>query len=260
MPLSSKQLIAELSKVVDPNLSASIVESYVEMQQRYFAGDWQPAELDGGRLCEAVSRALYQLDCGYVTHAELPGTLCDWLEDFNNKRPHALKETDRRHFCRAIRLVYKFRSDRGAVHISTVYSANEMDSVLMLHVGKWMFAEFLRLAWNKDRKIIAETIADIIQLEHPIIHEMDGTPLVLDHGVSAPEEVLMLLGHADGHKMQKSELTRQAKNNTANSVGTAISRLAKSNEIRTTGTAGEIALTPKGQKRVIQKIVPKLKP
>jgi hypothetical protein len=85
MPLSSKQLVAELSKIVDPNFASAIVENYVEMEQRFFAGDWQPAELDGGRLCEAISRALYQLDCGYVMNTELPGTLCDWLEDFNNK-------------------------------------------------------------------------------------------------------------------------------------------------------------------------------
>lgn len=259
MPLSSKQLAAELAKIVDPTFASAIVDSYIEMEQRFFAGDWQPAELDGGRLCEAISRALYQLDCSYVMHTELPGKLCDWLEDFSNKRTHNLAETDRRHFCKAIRLVYKFRSDRGAVHISPDYTANEMDSVLMLHVGKWMFAEFLRLAWNKDRRIIAETIADIIQLEHPVIHEVDGTPLVLDHKVSAPEEVLMLLSHADGHKLQKDELTRQAKNNTDSSVGVAISRLTKANEIRTTGTPGELVITPKGQKRVIEKIIPKLK-
>jgi hypothetical protein len=260
MPLPSKRLVAELAKIVDPSFASAIVDNYVEMEQRFFAGDWQPAELDGGRLCEAISRALYQLDCGYVMHAELPGNLCDWLEDFHNKRTHKLSDTDRRHFCKAIRLVYKFRSDRGAVHISTEYTANEMDSVLMLHAGKWMFAEFLRVAWNTDRKIIAENIADIIQLQHPVIHEVDGTPLVLDHNVSAPEEVLMLLSHADGHKLQKDEVTRQAKNNTDSSVGVAISRLTKTNEIRATGTPGELAITPKGQKRVIEKIIPKLKP
>jgi hypothetical protein len=259
MPLSSKQLTAELAKIVDPTFASAIVNSYVEMEQRFFAGDWQPAELDGGRLCEAISRALYQLDCGYIMHTELPGQICDSLEDFNNKRTHNLAETYRRHFCKAIRLVYKFRSDRGAVHISHEYTANEMDSVLMLHVGKWMFAEFLRLAWNQDRKIIAEAIADIIQLAHPVIHELDGKPLILDHTVSAPEEVLMLLSHADGHRLQKDDLTRQAKNNTDSSVGTAISRLTKTNEIRTTGTPGELAITPKGQRRVIEKIIPKLK-
>lgn len=259
MPLSSKQLTDELAKIVDPSFASAIVDSYVEMQQRFFAGDWKPAELDGGRLCEAISRALYQLDSGYVTHSELPGTLCDWLEDFNKKRPHNLAEGDRRHFCKAIRMVYKFRSDRGPVHISPEYTANEMDSILMLHAGKWMFAEFLRLAWNKDRKIIAETIADVIQLQHPLIHEVDGTPLILDHNVSAPEEVLLLLHHADLHKLKRDELTRQAKNNTDSSVGVAISRLMKSNEIRSTATVGEVAITPKGQKRVIEKIIPKLR-
>jgi hypothetical protein len=248
-----------LAKIVDPSFADAIVDSFVEMQQRFFAGDWKPAELDGGRLCEAVSRALYQLDSGVTTHTELPGTLCDWLEDFHKKRSHILAEGDRRHFCKAIRMVYKFRSDRGPVHISPEYTANEMDSILMLHAGKWMFAEFLRIAWNKDRKVIAETIADIIQLEHSLIHELDGTPLILDHTVSAPEEILLLLNHADGHKLPKDKLTTLAKNNTESSVSVAISRLTKSNEIRTNGVAGGLALTPKGQKRVIEKIIPKFK-
>ena len=150
-------------------------------------------------------------------------------------------------------MVYKFRSDRGPVHISPEYTANEMDSILMLHAGKWMFAELLRIAWNKDRKVIAETIADIIQLEHSLIHELDGTPLILDHTVSAPEEILLLLNHADGHKLQKDKLTKLAKNNTESSVASAISRLTKSNEIRANGVPGGLALTPKGQKRVIKK-------
>lgn len=260
MPLSSKQLTDELAKIVDPAFASAIVDSYVDMQQRFFAGDWQPSELDGGRLCEAVSRAAYQLDSGTVTHSQLPKELCEKLEDEPNLRPHSLDGKARRHLARAIMLVYKFRSDRGSVHISPDYTANEMDSILMVHAGKWIFAEFLRLAWNKDKKVIAETIADIIQLEHPLIHEIDGTPLILDHNVSAPEELLLLLNHADGHKLQKDELVRRAKNNTDASIGVAMSRLTKSNEIRSTGTAGELAITPKGQKRVIEKIIPKLKP
>ena len=70
MPRSSKQLAAELAKIVDPTFASAIFDSYIEMEQRFFAGDWQPAELDGGRLCEAISRALYQLDCSYVMHTE----------------------------------------------------------------------------------------------------------------------------------------------------------------------------------------------
>jgi len=259
MSLSAKDLTRDLGGVVDPSFAEAIVTSYVEMQQRFFAGDWQPSELDGGRLCEAVARACYQLDSGTITHSQLPKELCEKLEDERNIHTHNLDAKARRHIARAILLVYKFRSDRGSVHISPNYTANEMDSTLIMHAGKWIFAEFLRLAWNRDRKVVADTIADIIQLEYSLIHEMDGTPLILDHTVSAPEEVLLLLNHAEGHKLPKEAVTKLAKNNTDASVSVAISRLTKTNEIRSTSVPGELALTPKGEKRVIEDIVPKFK-
>jgi hypothetical protein len=259
MPLSATQLIAELAKVVDTALADAVVSSYVEMQQRFLAGDWQPSELDGGRLCEAISRALYQLDSGTLTHSQLPKELCEKIEDEQNLRPHGLDLKDRHHISRAIGLVYKFRSDRGSVHISPKYTADFMDSMLMVHAGKWIFAEFLRLVWKQDKAVIAETIAQIVQLEYSLIHELDGVPLVLESTVSAPEEILLLLNHAEGHKLSKEELSQQAKNNTSTSLTVAFSRLLKSNEIRSTNTTGEVALTPKGQKRVIEKIIPALK-
>ena len=111
-------------------------------------------------MCEVASRAIYQLDCGTITHSQLPGELCEKIEDTENKRPHTLAVTDRHHLCKAIGLVYKFRSARGPVHVSPNYTANYMDSMLVLHVAKWILAEFLRIAWNADREVIAETIAN----------------------------------------------------------------------------------------------------
>jgi hypothetical protein len=259
MPLSAKQLITELEKSVDPAFAEAAVASYVEMQQRFLAGDWQPTELDGGRLCEAVSRACYQLDTGTITHSQFPKEICEKLEDEANTRRHTLNEKDRRHIARAISLIYKFRSDRGSVHISPLYTADFMDSMLMVHAGKWVFAEFLRLAWTADKTVIAETIAQIVQLEHSLIHELEGMPLVLDQSVSAPEEILILLHHAEGHKLLRIDISNQAKNNSERAISVAISRLLKINEIRTTATQGELALTPKGQKRVIEKIIPAIK-
>jgi hypothetical protein len=259
MPLTAKQLTIELCKIVDPANAQAAVESYVEMQQRFLAGDWQPSELDGGRLCEAIARGVYELDTDTVTHSQLPKELCEKIEDDKNPAAHKITLHERTHICKAISLVYKFRSARGSVHISPIYKADYMDSMLMVHAGKWMFAEFLRLAWNKDKTVIAETIAQIVQLEYSLIHELDGTPLVLDSGVSAPAELLLLLNHAENHRLPKEELVRQAKNNAPKSLGVAVSRLLKENEIRYTGSAGEVALTPKGQKRVIEKIIPSIK-
>jgi hypothetical protein len=258
-PLTSKQLASELANLIDPAFSEAIIDSYVEMQQRFFAGDWQPTELDGGRLCEAVARAVYQLDSGTITHSQLPKDLCEKIEDERNLRAHKLSQPDRIHLCRAIGLVYKFRSSRGSVHISPHYKADFMDSMLMVHGAKWIFAEFLRLAWNKDKEVIAETIAHIVQLEFSLIHELDGVPLVLNSDISAPSELLLLLNHAEGQRLSKDSLLKQAKNNRPSALGTAFSRLLKENDLRYTNVPGEVALTPKGQKRVIERVIPKMK-
>lgn len=206
MALTPKQLTIEISTVIDPALASAIVESYVEMQRRFLAGDWQPTELDGGRLCEAIARAVYQLDSGTVMHSQLPKQLTEQVEDEKNQKVHALSHADRIHICKTISLVYKFRSSRGSVHISPHYKADYMDSMLMVHAGKWMFAEFLRLAWTKDKAVIAETIAQLVQLEYSLIHELEGVPLVLDASVSAPAEILLLLNHAAGHSLTRSTI------------------------------------------------------
>jgi hypothetical protein len=91
----------------------------------------------------------------------------------------------------------------AAVHISPTYTANAMDAMLVVHAGKWLLAEVLRLAWNKDRTVVAAVIEQLVQLETALVHELDGRPLVLAKDVSAPEEVLLLLFHAPNNRLSR---------------------------------------------------------
>ncbi|ALF52145.1 hypothetical protein ACX27_03630 [Nostoc piscinale CENA21] len=257
MRRTSEQLIQELSKMVDVHFAHAVVECYVEMQQRFLAGDWQPAELDGGRFCEAVSRCLFQMDTGKIDHRQLPGDIRRHL--LNKSIPHKLGSKDRYHLAKVIEVVYGFRSDRGAVHISTEYTANYMDSMLVLHASKWIFAEFLRLVWNRDQKVVAETIAQIVQLEHSVIHELDGKPLILARDISATDEVLLLLYHAANNRLSRVELREQAAGQSSQNVNVAVSRLIKNKEIRPVAE-DEVALTPNGQKRILEQVLPKYTP
>jgi hypothetical protein len=258
--IAPEDLIRGLSSAVDATLARQIIESYVEMQQRYLAGDWQPTELDGGRLCEAVARAVYQLDGGTVTHSQLPGELLKKVLDADGvTRPHRLALKDRQHLAKVMETVYKFRSDRGPVHISPIYTANGMDSMLVVYASKWILGEFLRLAWHSDRNVVGAAIEHLVQLQLPLIHELDGRPMVLPTGVSAPEEVLLLLAHAPSHRLTRAELRRYASNQKPQTVSVAISRLIKEKDIRATD-GDEVALTPNGQKRLMEAIIPKWRP
>jgi Domain of unknown function (DUF5615) len=145
------------------------------------------------------------------------------------------------------------------VNTSPDYNANYMDSMLILHAGKWIFAEFLRLAWNQDRKVIAETIAQLVQLEHSLIHELDGKPLVLAKGISAPSEILLLLNHASNNRLSRVDIEQQAHHHKPTTLAVAITRLIDSRDIRDLGN-DEVALTPNGQRRVMQEILPKYNP
>jgi len=256
--LSAGDLRTQLGLIVDPDLARLAVDSYVEMQNRFLIGDWKPSELNGGALCEAISRCLYQLDTDRVSHKKSVGEVRAYLLDKKAVNPHKLKAKDRKHISEAIELAYNFRSDRGVAHISHEHDANLMDSMLIVHMGKWIFAEFLRLGWNKDRNVIAETISRLVQIDHALIHELDGVPLVLANNLTAQEEILMLLNHAADNRLSRTAIKSQAPHLSPQQVNGAISLMEnKTRQIRPT-QGGEIALTPNGSKRVLEEIVPKI--
>jgi hypothetical protein len=257
MHIDSTQLIDQLSLRVERSFAQDAIDSYIGMEKRFLAGDWKPAELDGGRLCEAVSRAIYQLDGGIVDHDKLPGAIRVYLVEQKNVS-HQLSRQDRFHIAKAIEVVYKFRSDRGAVHISPVHTANFMDSVYVLHAGKWILAEFLRIAWNQDSRVIGEVISQLVQLEHSVVHELDGRPMVVAKDLTIGEEILLLLYNAPSNRLSRSEIREYVVNRNSQSVASAISRMSAAREIRVASN-GDIALTPNGHKRVLEQIMPKVR-
>lgn len=253
MKITPEKLQQDLAAIIDPFFARQLVTSYIEMMQRYYVGDWKPSELDGGQFCEAVVRALHQIDTGTVFN-DLPQKVIDQLK--NKSISHKLSWTDRSHFCSVVEITYKFRNQRGIAHISPTHNANHLDAMLVIANVKWMFAEFLRLAWNKDRNEVASIIESIIQLEHPLIHELDGQPLVLATQLNAAEEVLVLLQHSLCGSLTRSEL-KQAIRKDQSTLSRAINRLDDERKIRF-NTTGDIVLTPLGRKQVYENIIPKL--
>ncbi len=258
MKMTPVGLITELSSSIDKTLAEQLVTSYGEVQGRFLGGDWKPSELDSGHFCEAAARAMWQLDSGSVNHSLSPGKITERLEDKENKRPHKLTAKVRTHFCRVLGTAYKFRSDRGVAHISPQYTANYMDAMLMIHLSKWLFGEVLRLAWKGDRAEVAQVIESIVQLEHSLVHELDGRPLVQVAGISAPDEILLLLNSAPGGRLSRAELGAYA-HHRPNTISMAIRRLSGPNQRRLRlDEHGNLALTPLGQEYVRTDLMPKL--
>lgn len=253
MKINAEKIKLELSFIIDPSLAELVVNCYVNMQKRYYSSDWKPAELDGGQFCEAIARAVYQLNTNTVYHA-LPGSICDRLT--NERLPHNIGIKDRDHFCRVLRTTYKFRNDRGVAHISPSHLANLLDATFIMGNVKWMFSEFLRLAWNKDPNEVAAIIEAIIQLEHPLIHELDGQPLILSNILSAPEEILVYVRHSSNGQLTRNDLKKYVRAS-PEAIDIAIKRLCDNRQLRMS-TTGEVVITPLGEQRVREEIIVKL--
>lgn len=227
------------------------------MEQRYIQQDWEPAELDGGQFCEILARILYHADSGNLN---LSKSLDDCLKYVDNDAvAHAITPRHTAlHLARVMRTIYKFRSQRGAVHISPVYTPNHMDSKLVIECARWCMNETLRIFWRGGRDEVAKAIRELLQFDVPCIGRFEEVLLVQRTDLTAEEELLVLLHYAGESGFSRTELGRAAQFS-ATSVTRSLQKLT-SPQIRQVVAlpSGRYRLTDLGCKRVREELSEKL--
>src|SRR5687768_1383730 len=151
-------LIAAVAPPFDKFLATQLVDEFISMEKRFIQRDWEPAELDGGQFSEITARILYHLDSGNLNYNKDHNECIAYFE--NNHVTHALDRREVGHFSKVLQSIYKFRSQRGAVHISAKYTPNHMDSKYLIESVRWCMNEILRIFWNGDREEVAKAIRE----------------------------------------------------------------------------------------------------
>lgn len=252
-----QQLIDQLSPPADSTLATQLVDEFISLERRYIQRDWEPAELDGGQFCEILMRILYHLDSGNLNLRKSCDECITYIN--NNQAPHAIKpRSDAIHLAKVAQTVYKFRSDRGAVHISPHYTPNHMDAKLVIECVRWAMAEILRLISKADRDEIAKSIRELLQFDVPCIGTFENVLLVQRTDLTAEEELLVLLHYAGEAGFSRRELGLHARRPPA-TITTALGRLT-SPEVREVVQLpdGRYRLTDLGSKRVREQLTDKL--
>lgn len=200
-------IINQISPPFDNFLATQLVDEFISMERRFIQRDWEPAELDGGQFCEIASRILYHIDSGNLNRDRDFNDCLRYIEDENNRNLHALvPRHDGRHLSKVLRVVYKFRSQRGAVHISPTYTPNHMDSKLLIECVRWTMNELLRIFWQGDREKVAKAIRELLQFDVPCIGAFGDELLVQRTDLTAEEELLILLHYAGESGFSRREL------------------------------------------------------
>ncbi len=258
MPLIDKDsLLREVVPPLDEQLTDQLLTEYISQEKRYILGDWEPATLDGGQFVEAAARLLYHQDSARLDRRRKVGDCLDYVEDVKGQHVHRFPDRKAAlHISKVLRTMYKFRSDRGAVHIDPVYTANQLDSRLVVETSRWVLSELLRMFWSGDRKKVARAIREILRYEIPAVGKYEDQLLVQRPDCTAGEEIMLLL-HASGEKgLTREELGRFVRK-AASSVTEAIQNLDQEREIIAMNT-GHYRHTDRGARRVVQDLAEKL--
>jgi hypothetical protein len=207
--IEKRTLVSELSPPLDNLLASQLLDEFISMEKRYIQRDWEPAELDGGQFCEVLARVFYHQDSGTLNVGKDFSECLGYIEDEKNQHQnqHAIKPRhDAIHLARVLRTIYKFRSQRGAVHISATYGPNQMDARFLMEAVRWCMTETLRIFWRGDRELVAKAVRELLQFDVPCIGRYEEVLLVERTDLSCEEEVLVLLHFAGEQGFNRKEL------------------------------------------------------
>lgn len=257
--MDATSLIAQISPPLDKVLAEALVSEFLDLERRFVLGDWEPATLNGGQFAEVASRIVYHTDSGNLNRTKGVDPCLKYVEDDKNANAHSFpKRRAALHLCKALRTIYKFRSQRGAVHIDPDYTANELDSTLVLALARWAMSEVLRIFWGGSTADIASAIREIVRYQVPAVLEIDGRPLVLRTDCTAEEEVLLLLHNAGEQGLSRAEVGKSVMKS-ASVVTRALKALTAHAKRQVVKRAdGQYVLTPNGTKRIHDDLSEKL--
>jgi hypothetical protein len=205
-----KQLIDNIVPPFDSLLATHLVDEFISIERRFIQRDWEPANLDGGQFAEAAGKILYQLDSGENPFTKEFGHCAKYIE--NNDVKHQLKSHTEfrniKHLFKVLGVIWQFRSERGAVHISATYSPNHMDSKFLVESVRWSMNELLRIFWTGDKEAVAKVIRELLRFDVPSIGAFGDSILVQRTDLKPEEELLLLLHFAGEIGYSRYELGR----------------------------------------------------
>jgi len=204
-----------------------------------------------------LARIYYHADSGNLSHTKGFDDCIGYIE--NDQVKHGIMPRhDALHVARVLRTVYKFRSQRGAVHISPTYTPNHMDSKLVIEGVRWAMNETLRRFWRGDRDSVAKAIRELLQFDVPCVGIFEDVLLVQRTDLTPEEEILVLLHYAGEQGFTRTDLGRHARCSQP-SVTRSVQKL-ESQEFRQIVllATGRYRLTDLGSRRIREELSGKL--
>lgn len=187
-------------------LADELRDAFAKIVRNYSEGRWEPAELNGGKLCEVAYSICEGLASGTMpTRAskpqDMPGA-CRALEHHT-----AALRSVRIQIPRMIIALYEIRNNRNVGHVGGEVDPNHMDALCVLQMSKWIVAELVRVLHDLPVDQASDLVEALVEREVPLIWKVNGKRRVLDPKMSMLNKTLLLLHGCTGAVSEKDLLS-----------------------------------------------------
>lgn len=207
MSARSVLLEAELLKSLPAGLRSELLRTYSEILRNFRERRWEPAELDGGRLCEVVYTILKgYVDASYPPAASKPRNMmaaCAALENTPTTFPRSV----RIQIPRMLVALYEIRNHRSVAHVGGDVNPNHMDAVCVLEMSKWLMCELVRIFHGVSTEDATAAVDSLVERTLPVVWKVGENLRVLSPDMSMRDKTLVLLYQGSG-SVDERELLR----------------------------------------------------
>lgn len=195
--MSNAALVRAFGSLPD-RLREELLAAFCSIVKNYRERRWEPAELNGGKLCEVVYTILKGVAEGsYLPRAKKPRNMvraCQQLENEASGAPRSI----RIQIPRMLIALYEIRNNRNVGHVGGDVDPNQMDAICVLQMSKWIMAELVRVLHGVDVDEAKALIEGLVERDTPQIWEVDGKRRVLTDNLSMRDKTLLLLHSVNG--------------------------------------------------------------
>lgn len=173
-------------------LRNDLLSAYNEIVKNYAERRWEPAELNGGKLCEAAYTIVRGLADGtFPTRSNKPRNMvaaCQAMEQVT-----AQPRSVRIQIPRMIVAMYEIRNNRGVGHAGGDVNPSDMDAAAVLYMSKWLVAELVRVLHTLSTTEATEIVEALIEREVALVWSSGAKKRVLRPGLTWRKNTLLLL-------------------------------------------------------------------
>lgn len=177
-------------------LRDDLLAAFNEIIKNFREHRWEPSELNGGKLCEAV----FTVAEGYLNGANYPPRAtkpqrfpqaCLALEQKYAQVPGS--RSPRILIPRMMVGLYDIRNNRGVGHAGAEVDPNHMDATVVVYMSKWLVAELVRLLHSLSTAEATEIVDGLIEREVAWVWSHEDSKRVLRTGLTWKQQTLVLL-------------------------------------------------------------------